>query len=227
MKIRIYLRTIGIFIVAAFLAAMILGGILTFTVTRYTAENDKIYAFYDTFNPCIFFDHYPASLGSLLGLVIVCSASILYSMTLFVYSHICFPIDVHFVTAVAVMVMSISDVLFPNVFGVDLYEHGYTDYSSADSHAHRRLHGSLAFISSNSTVVSLSDADVQNINCGTLGVLHPIHRSELRFHVLSAQSRRTDQKRELWEDDCGLRGRFIRYGCGGHPHVHHHHARRR
>ena len=84
-------------------------------------------------------------------------------MTLFVYSHICFPIDVHFVTAVAVMVMSISDVLFPNVFGVDLYEHGYTDYSSADSHAHRRLHGSLAFISSNSTVVSLSDADVQNI----------------------------------------------------------------
>ena len=30
-------------------------------------------------------------------------------MTLFVYSHICFPIDVHFVTAVAVMVMSISD----------------------------------------------------------------------------------------------------------------------
>ena len=38
-------------------------------------------------------------------------------MTLFVYSHICFPIDVHFVTAVAVMVMSISDVLFPNVFG--------------------------------------------------------------------------------------------------------------
>ena len=77
-KIRIYLRTIGIFIVAAFLAAMILGGILTFTVTRYTAENDKIYAFYDTFNLCIFFDHYPASLGSLLGLVIVCSASILY-----------------------------------------------------------------------------------------------------------------------------------------------------
>ena len=78
MKGRIYLRAIGIFIVAVFLAAMILGGILTFTVTRYTAENDKIYAFYDTFNPCIFFDHYPASLGSLLGLVIVCSASILY-----------------------------------------------------------------------------------------------------------------------------------------------------
>ncbi len=47
--------------VGTFLLTMIVGAIVTFTATYYDPKTDFIYKYYDTFNPCIFFDHEPSS----------------------------------------------------------------------------------------------------------------------------------------------------------------------
>ena len=62
-----YRKHIAVGIIASILGSFVVGGVLTYTVTDYTAETDLVYRYFDTFNPCIFFDHYPANVVALLG----------------------------------------------------------------------------------------------------------------------------------------------------------------
>jgi len=70
---------------ASFIVAMVIGGFITMVDTRYRPDTDLVYRFYAKFNPCIFFDHYPANLWGMLLI-----AMFLYfemAMLLFVYLH--------------------------------------------------------------------------------------------------------------------------------------------
>ena len=109
-------RNVGLAYSVMFIACMVVGGIITFTATRYHEDNDKIYAFYDTFNPCIFFDHYPASVLSLSGITLDMVCSLLFTGMMFVYSYICLPFPSFAIVAVGSVIMWIGDILFPNVF---------------------------------------------------------------------------------------------------------------
>ena len=67
-KIRLRYNTFAQLISVAFGATLFLAGILTFTVTKYSPESDLIYRFYNAFNPCSFFDHFPANMVAILGI---------------------------------------------------------------------------------------------------------------------------------------------------------------
>ena len=56
------------FIGILFSLTMVVAGAVTFTATKYDPSTDLIYRFYQTFNPCIFFDHFPANLVAIIGI---------------------------------------------------------------------------------------------------------------------------------------------------------------
>ena len=49
-----------------FVSAVIVGFIITITMTRFTVEHDFVFAFFDAENPCIVFDHWPAKLWAMM-----------------------------------------------------------------------------------------------------------------------------------------------------------------
>ena len=57
LKLDLRLRNFAHGRLVGFMVAVVLGGIATFTITDYSSETDKVFRFYDKFNPCIFFDH--------------------------------------------------------------------------------------------------------------------------------------------------------------------------
>jgi hypothetical protein len=104
-----------------FVLAVVLGGIVTFTLTDYNSETDKIFRFYGTFNPCIFFDHYPANLVGLfiVGLTVVSGFG--YNVVLFLRLQ---SIGNLWVTCHLGMVIAIAcclELCFVNVFVANLY----------------------------------------------------------------------------------------------------------
>jgi len=69
----------------SFIAAMILGGFVTLVATQYTPETDLVYRFFAKFNPCIFFDHFPANLWGMLLIALFLYFEI--AMLTFIYLH--------------------------------------------------------------------------------------------------------------------------------------------
>jgi hypothetical protein len=66
-RFRIQYRVLAHAMWASFVTVFVVGAVLTYTVTDYSAKTDMIYRYYESFNPCIFFDHYPANLVGSIG----------------------------------------------------------------------------------------------------------------------------------------------------------------
>jgi len=126
-----YRKHVAVGVIASFFGSLAIGGVLTNTITDYTPETDLVYRYFDNFNPCIFFDHYPANIVALLG----CSfLSIFWSAAgwfLFVHSAAAYhrndgePKD--FWNSLSLVfssgILTIICLSFVNIFAVDLYEH--------------------------------------------------------------------------------------------------------
>eukprot|EP00946_MAST-07B_sp_MAST-7B-sp1_P003337 g3337.t1 len=124
----------------SFFGTFALGGILTFTVTEYQPSTDMIYRFYNKFNPCIFFDHYPASLMASLGMISMVSFQIFE--VAFVHLHQSalaheYPDDpvegdlwqhLTFVPFVGPLILVYA--CFANVFTSNMYVDGYKSHNS-------------------------------------------------------------------------------------------------
>jgi len=46
---------------------MVIGGFITMVDTQYRPDTDLVFRFYAKFNPCIFFDHFPATKPGILA----------------------------------------------------------------------------------------------------------------------------------------------------------------
>ena len=66
-RFRIQYRVLAHAMWVSFFTVFVVGAVLTYTVTDYSAKTDMIYRYYKSFNPCIFFDHYPANLVGSIG----------------------------------------------------------------------------------------------------------------------------------------------------------------
>ena len=116
-----FARLYGIF----FFLAVVFGAILTYTVSDYTAETDLVTRYYDEFNPCIFFDHYPANMAGItfMGLMIYCDIFFITLLIILQISQhsICGSL---FHSGVG-MILAIGEAQFVNVFATNLYAEGY------------------------------------------------------------------------------------------------------
>lgn len=129
--VELQLRPVAWAIAATFFATVGVGGIATYTLTSYTPETDLVWQFYQTFNPCIFFDHYPAKIFSCVGMALMDCLTVLYSLILFLYSYterrLCRTLNMGIVVVISMLV----DLMFINIFTTNLYPEG----------DNRRLHG--------------------------------------------------------------------------------------
>jgi hypothetical protein len=116
----------------AFLAATVLGGIATYTVTDYTPETDKVFKFYGKFNPCIFFDHYPANIVGLIFMGFMILAGLGYNIVLFLRLQTIGNLWVTCYLGLLICICTCMDICFVNIFSANLYH-------MDDDHAHRRL----------------------------------------------------------------------------------------
>lgn len=128
-------------LVVGFIITFVLSAIVTFTGTAYSKDMDKIWLFYGTFNPCIFFDHYPAKVVGGVGMGILVLISIGFDVLLWFYIYavpdrMC--LDGYMSSFLTIC--AVTDAAFLNVFTTNLYP---------EEHPDRRLHGVLL---SNGTV---------------------------------------------------------------------------
>ena len=128
MSFVIKYRHLAWYLLLAFLGTFGLGGLLTFTVTEYSANTDVIFRFFKTSNPCIFFDHYPANLASSFGVALwMYGAGAIGLVTLFhgllmQTSPWCHPGAL----VIATVIQTIAAMCLINLFPDDLYhDHGY------------------------------------------------------------------------------------------------------
>lgn len=114
-------RTVAKLYAGAFFATMAAGAVATYTSTNYSPEMDKITLFYGMFNPCIFFDHYPAKVIATVGLGIFLLLGFVYTTMIFLYKYR----DRHLLQSMYVgMIWSwvtLLDLLFLNVMTTNLY----------------------------------------------------------------------------------------------------------
>lgn len=110
----------------SFMTTLVVTAALTFTSPKFSATTDVILRFYGTFNPCIFFDHYPASVLGLLGLTVMDIAGTLWAI--FFLLSIAARTDVisTFTYSIPIFVHIGTQLTFSNVFVTDMYAHGYT-----------------------------------------------------------------------------------------------------
>eukprot|EP00930_Biecheleria_cincta_P071489 TRINITY_DN58999_c0_g1_i1.p1 TRINITY_DN58999_c0_g1~~TRINITY_DN58999_c0_g1_i1.p1 ORF type:complete len:542 (+),score=66.76 TRINITY_DN58999_c0_g1_i1:51-1676(+) len=80
-------RTVAKLYAGSFFATMAAGALATYTSTNYSPETDKITLFYGMFNPCIFFDHYPAKLVATVGLGVFLLLGFVYTTMVFLYKY--------------------------------------------------------------------------------------------------------------------------------------------
>jgi len=112
-----------------FLVTMVLTGATTYTLTDYPDKKakgeDKIYNFYNKFNPCIFFDHYPANVvGGVCWSILLEYSILMYVMVLIYFKKVNLKFDkfiwLAFISSINVLLS--SNVI--NVFTANLYEEG-------------------------------------------------------------------------------------------------------
>ena len=69
----------------SFILSMLLGGYVTLVATPYRPNTDLVYRFFAKFNPCIFFDHYPANLWGMLLIALFLYFEL--AMVAFIFLH--------------------------------------------------------------------------------------------------------------------------------------------
>lgn len=129
----IHFRPLAWGFVAAFFVTLGASGVATFMLTDYTPETDKITKFYNKFNPCIFFDHYPAKVIALLGIGIMILCGQFFSLLLFVFEFSERKIFQVLASAALLFSLSMVQLMFVNVFTVDLYPNGRRLHSAKDT----------------------------------------------------------------------------------------------
>jgi len=60
---------------------------VTFTATAYSTKTDKSTMFHEGFNPCIWYDHYPAEFFAIAGTGVNFLIGIAYNTMVFVFGY--------------------------------------------------------------------------------------------------------------------------------------------
>jgi hypothetical protein len=133
-------RTLAKWQTSTFYGTLLLGFFITEFATKYTPENDIVYRVFDNWNPCIFFDHYPSTNFTMVGMTLFSFSSA--AMTLFMLVHVLltqpsfFTSMKHITWAGPMILMQMA---FTNIFSANAYTDalgGYTnkpDYSGMNA----------------------------------------------------------------------------------------------
>eukprot|EP00927_Polykrikos_kofoidii_P039017 TRINITY_DN33460_c0_g1_i1.p1 TRINITY_DN33460_c0_g1~~TRINITY_DN33460_c0_g1_i1.p1 ORF type:complete len:423 (-),score=30.03 TRINITY_DN33460_c0_g1_i1:400-1668(-) len=138
----------------SFFVTLAVAGAVTFTATEYSKETDKIFSFYGLFNPCIFFDHYPAKTVAAVGIAVMCAFNTCFTTLLLTHVFAKQSFFGIWCASTIWTLTTITDANFINVFTTNLYPETNPD---------RRLHGAHLL---NGTVLvgdELSTADVNTV----------------------------------------------------------------
>lgn len=131
--VDLYLRPFAWIFGIGFFVVLAVSAVVTFNATSYSPETDKITIFYQAFNPCIFFDHYPAKLVAAAGMGFLLVISICFEALMLVFEMVDrAKLFKAMMCAVSVTCMAVVEAMFVNVFTTNLYPETNPD---------RRLHG--------------------------------------------------------------------------------------
>jgi hypothetical protein len=107
--------------IICFFVAFLIGALITFTLAAYDPETDYIYKYYNTFSPCIFFDHEPASYFSSFFVALMDFVRIVY---LLLYFLILYKDASVFWTVLGALICCagvFGDAMFLNIFSANIY----------------------------------------------------------------------------------------------------------
>lgn len=165
MDLSVTFRTVAKLYAGAFFATMAAGALATYTSTNYSPETDKITLFYGMFNPCIFFDHYPAKLIATIGLGIFLLLGFVYTTMVFLYKYR----EQHLLQSIYVgMIWSwvtLLDLLFLNVMTTNLYPLEQPERRLHGVHWHH-ANGNMT-ISLLESIPGLTQADIEIVKLHT------------------------------------------------------------
>jgi hypothetical protein len=137
-----------------FFATLAVSGVVTFKFTEYAKATDKIILFYKTFNPCIFFDHYPAKIIATIGIAVMLVSATLFATVLLLHTYTNKRLFQVVFVSILYAVVFIIDANFINVFTTNLYPETNPD---------RRLHGMEIYNNTLTLSTELSTADKNTV----------------------------------------------------------------
>lgn len=124
MKVVLSLRWFATSIVVTFVLTFVLGALVTFTATDYSSSTDLIYRFYNTFNPCIFFDHYPSNMVTMMGLFFITVSIVSFFLIQYFYVYLTSNASLFSGTVFFGAFALFLEFCFLNVFSSGLYTQG-------------------------------------------------------------------------------------------------------
>lgn len=125
LEVRLRFRYLANWFLVFFALLVLLGAIITFSVSNYDSETDFIFRFYGVFNPCIFVDHYPANVFGLLAFSGMVYASMFFMVTLLLFvRNLPNAAQLSLTVGFFLAIHYIGDLLILDVFAANLYPHG-------------------------------------------------------------------------------------------------------
>eukprot|EP00443_Scrippsiella_acuminata_P097531 CAMPEP_0115745530 /NCGR_PEP_ID=MMETSP0272-20121206/92169_1 /TAXON_ID=71861 /ORGANISM="Scrippsiella trochoidea, Strain CCMP3099" /LENGTH=522 /DNA_ID=CAMNT_0003190443 /DNA_START=54 /DNA_END=1622 /DNA_ORIENTATION=- len=163
--INLYFRHFAWAYSAAFFLTLFVSGVVTFTASPYTPETDKITLFYGMFNPCIWFDHYPAKIFATTGMGIFLMLGCAYSGMVFVWVYVEKRMLRVMWSGAVIGSALLIDFVFVNVFTTNLYPIEEAAFEAAHGGG-RRLHG--VHFGANNTISLLEEGDLSQADINVI-----------------------------------------------------------
>mmetsp|Transcript_2852 Transcript_2852/g.7256 ORF Transcript_2852/g.7256 Transcript_2852/m.7256 type:complete len:607 (+) Transcript_2852:89-1909(+) len=120
-RVTAWFRPVAWGIMITFLLTMLTSAVATYQFSEFTPETDLITVFYGTFNPCIWFDHYPAKILACLGMGLVIVLSVMFTGMLFLFEYCERNVSKTLIAAIVGVSVCLIDVMLVNVFTTNLY----------------------------------------------------------------------------------------------------------
>eukprot|EP00808_Paulinella_micropora_P007159 g58453.t1 len=122
--LRLY--PVGVFLAVWFFFMMLLNGIITVSATKFDPETDKVWRFYNTFNPCVMWDHAPADMVAFITATVYMSVDIVYLGIVYCVFFTTRSFVLILFGGAMLFFLAVLSAQFLNIFALDVYREGYT-----------------------------------------------------------------------------------------------------
>jgi len=195
---------------ASFFVTLLLSCVATFAATDFNPETDKIIRYYGFFNPCLLFDHFPAKALAMAGMGIFVVLGILFSFIFFVYVYMERRLATTVWTGTVVVLVTCAQLIFVNVFTVNLYPEKVPDRRLHGLHAD--VDGTVSLLEQAAPYPTMPAADIASVELHTAFYIVWL-LAELLFmvHVASKFFQKEVRKWRMW-----MHVWICLYGAGFH-----------
>jgi hypothetical protein len=127
-EVTLLFRTLATLITFLFFFSLLVGVIVTYTVSEFSSDRDYLYRTFGVWNPCLLYDHFPSNVVVLPIVWLWLFLAAWHAIGLGVFASLLGDLTVSFGVFTAVAAHYVTLALFLNIFSTNLYEDDYHEH---------------------------------------------------------------------------------------------------